>query len=66
MTLYTESQTLTKSDLQQSFSRAGIAELWLPKNIVHIAEIPRFPTGKTNYTALKQHVLVQETAPEIA
>ena len=66
MTLYTESQTLTKPDLQQSFSRAGIAELWLPKNIVHIAEIPRFPTGKTNYTALKQHVLVQETEPEIA
>ncbi len=59
--LCTEQPELDKKALQDAFSKAGISELWLAKTIHYVEELPRFPTGKTNYVQLKADIVALET-----
>lgn len=58
--LFTEHSSLDKHLLQKAFQSSGISELWLARTIVNMEELPRMPTGKTDYVSLQNQVL--ETA----
>ena len=50
--LFTEDTTLDKRALISRFKKAQAPDIWLPKTIIY-GDIPRLPTGKVNYQALR-------------
>ncbi len=52
--LFTTNTDLKRNGLLQMFQQKGLAELWVPKEIVNIDEIPLTGTGKTDYMRLAE------------
>lgn len=50
--LFTESSELTKEHLLTHAKQAGVAEICLPRHIVHMETIPRLGNGKVDYVTL--------------
>ena len=57
LVLVTTQQNLTRKDLQAMASAAGLAELWIPRQIRPVDAIPLLGTGKTDYLSTKALVL---------
>jgi acyl-[acyl-carrier-protein]-phospholipid O-acyltransferase/long-chain-fatty-acid--[acyl-carrier-protein] ligase len=54
--LFTEDSGLTKSDMMQQARQKGLPELYLPKQIMVIASIPKLGNGKVDYPALEKQL----------
>lgn len=52
--LFTTDPNLNRSQLQTAAKSLGHAEIAIPKQIYHLAELPILGTGKLDYVALKQ------------
>ncbi len=52
--LYSESSEFTRDELVAQARKEGVAEISLPRKIIHIEEIPRLGNGKINYPALQK------------
>jgi acyl-[acyl-carrier-protein]-phospholipid O-acyltransferase/long-chain-fatty-acid--[acyl-carrier-protein] ligase len=52
--LATTNPNIDREELSKLLKQKGLSELHLPKHILHLAEIPIFSTGKTNYPALTE------------
>ncbi len=50
--LFTTSQIITKEKIFAEIKKAKISELYTPKSIVRLAELPVLATGKINYRAI--------------
>jgi acyl-[acyl-carrier-protein]-phospholipid O-acyltransferase/long-chain-fatty-acid--[acyl-carrier-protein] ligase len=50
--LFTTSTNISRDSLIEKIRSKNISELYLPKHIVLIEEIPVLATGKTNYRVL--------------
>jgi acyl-[acyl-carrier-protein]-phospholipid O-acyltransferase/long-chain-fatty-acid--[acyl-carrier-protein] ligase len=50
--LFSANPQVTREKLVESLKQKGISELYLPKHIFIVGEIPVFNTGKVNYPAL--------------
>ena len=56
--LYTESEELTREQLLAAARQKGLPEIALPKQVHHIAELPRLGSGKIDYPALAKLIKV--------
>ncbi len=52
--LFTTDPVLTRGVLHQSARKLGTHELAVARSIVHVKDLPRLGTGKTDYVALQQ------------
>jgi acyl-[acyl-carrier-protein]-phospholipid O-acyltransferase/long-chain-fatty-acid--[acyl-carrier-protein] ligase len=52
--LFTEDATLDREKLRETARRAGVAELALPRRVVHLPEIPLLGNGKRDYVTLSR------------
>ncbi|WP_277986525.1 acyl-[ACP]--phospholipid O-acyltransferase [Rickettsiales endosymbiont of Peranema trichophorum] len=50
--LFTTHTAATKEDITQYLIQSGYSELFVPKSLHHIQELPMLSTGKTDYPAL--------------
>lgn len=57
--LFINKQNVTREDIHTFFKAAGLSELFVPKIVNYLENIPVLATGKVNYVALK------ETAAEL-
>ena len=51
-----DKKEIDKSDLTNLIQQAGLPELWVPRKIIYLEEIPLLPTGKINYPKLTDTV----------
>jgi len=59
--LYSESAKFTREELIARARAEGVAEISLPRKLVHITEIPRLGNGKINYPALQKQATEQNS-----
>lgn len=57
--LYTDNANAQQSEMINYFKQCGLAEIYLPRKIVIVAELPLLGSGKTDYTGLKKQALAQ-------
>jgi acyl-[acyl-carrier-protein]-phospholipid O-acyltransferase/long-chain-fatty-acid--[acyl-carrier-protein] ligase len=50
----TDAPQATRENLSQAAKNAGHSELWLPKKLHHVAQVPVFASGKIDYPAAQQ------------
>lgn len=55
--LVSSSENLTRAAIQEEFKKNGITELYVPRKVIYMKELPLLGTGKINYPKLKQMVL---------
>ena len=58
LVLVTQKKDVTREQSQALIKEIGMPELWAPREIRHLSEIPLLPTGKVNYPAL--HKILSE------
>jgi len=63
LVLFTDSESLTKTEVQAWIREAGLSPSWAPRDVRCITSIPLLPSGKVNY-ALLQDALLQDTLLE--
>lgn len=54
--MYSECDCLTREDLLKLAKEKGMPEIALPKNVIHIPEIPRLGSGKIDYPELARRI----------
>jgi acyl-[acyl-carrier-protein]-phospholipid O-acyltransferase/long-chain-fatty-acid--[acyl-carrier-protein] ligase len=64
--LATTDQGLGHQDLLRAAQAMGVPELWVPRRLERLEEIPRLPTGKTDYVKLQKLLTGQLGQPEPA
>jgi acyl-[acyl-carrier-protein]-phospholipid O-acyltransferase/long-chain-fatty-acid--[acyl-carrier-protein] ligase len=52
--LYTANQNARQPELAGKFREMGLSELWIPKEVITLEEIPLTGTGKADYMKLKE------------
>ncbi|MDR1124299.1 MAG: acyl-[ACP]--phospholipid O-acyltransferase [Elusimicrobiota bacterium] len=52
--LFTARQNAGQKELAQAFREQGLSELWIPKEVRVLSELPLTGTGKTDYMKLKE------------
>lgn len=58
--LYSEAQGITREALANAAREKGLPEIYMPKHVVYISEIPRLGNGKIDYPALKVIAIVDK------
>lgn len=54
LVLFTTNPALTREALSAAAREMGLAELWVPRKLVHVDVLPLLGTGKTDYVTLKK------------
>jgi acyl-[acyl-carrier-protein]-phospholipid O-acyltransferase/long-chain-fatty-acid--[acyl-carrier-protein] ligase len=54
--LFTENNTASREAIHADFKQRGLSELYVPRHVVVMQEIPVLATGKINYVALNELV----------
>lgn len=57
LVLITDRADLDRKDLQAMAKEAGMAELWVPRQVVSVDQVPLLGTGKTDYVTAKELAL---------
>ncbi len=52
--VFTDNQDLTREMVHKEFKKIGLSELYIPKQILFLPEIPILATGKVNYVELNE------------
>lgn len=60
----TDDSSLSREDIAESFHKAGLPQLWIPRRVVHASAIPQLPAGKTDYPAAKRIAEAAGNKPE--
>ncbi|MBF6676538.1 bifunctional 2-acylglycerophosphoethanolamine acyltransferase/acyl-ACP synthetase, partial [Campylobacter sp. RM12321] len=50
--LFTTDEKLSRNEILNTTKQNGLSELYIPKKVIYIKEIPLLSTGKTDYVAL--------------
>jgi len=58
--LYSEAQELTREALANAAREKGLPEIYMPKHVIYMDEIPRLGNGKIDYPALKVIAIVDK------
>ncbi|WP_185961190.1 acyl-[ACP]--phospholipid O-acyltransferase [Telmatospirillum sp. J64-1] len=62
LVLLTTHAQASRAEIQNHFRKAGLAELWVPRQVQVIDRMPVLGTGKTDYVAAK--AMVETTRPD--
>lgn len=62
LVLITTKEDAERSDITAYFQKEGTPELYVPRQIMHIDELPVLGSGKTDYPALKEWLESEQTA----
>lgn len=54
LVLFTTNPELTREALSAAAREMGLVELWVPRKLVHVDNLPLLGTGKTDYVTLKK------------
>ncbi len=54
LVLITTEEGLERRKIARAFKEQGAPELWLPRNVMHVEELPVLGSGKTDYVTLQQ------------
>lgn len=57
LVLFTDSEWLTKAEVQGWIREAGLSPSWAPRDVRCITSIPLLPSGKVNYAMLEEALL---------
>ncbi|MEM8688925.1 MAG: acyl-[ACP]--phospholipid O-acyltransferase [Pseudomonadota bacterium] len=57
LVLLTDRPELDRKDLQSMGKEAGMAELWVPRQVLAVEQVPLLGTGKTDYVTSKELAL---------
>ena len=57
LVLLTDHPTVERKDLQAMAKEAGMAELWVPRQVMNLDKVPLLGTGKTDYVTSKELAL---------
>ncbi|MEM8644828.1 MAG: acyl-[ACP]--phospholipid O-acyltransferase, partial [Pseudomonadota bacterium] len=57
LVLLTDRAELERKDLQAMGKEAGMAELWVPRQVLSVEQVPLLGTGKTDYVTSKELAL---------
>ena len=57
LVLLTDTPDLERKDLQAMAKDAGMAELWVPRQVMSVEQVPLLGTGKTDYVTSKELAL---------
>ncbi len=57
LVLLTDHPELARKDLQTMAKEAGMAELWVPRQVMSVDKVPLLGTGKTDYVTSKELAL---------
>ena len=60
--LFTTDPALTRPLLQKAARELGAQELAVARRVVHVRELPRLGSGKTDYVELRSRVMAEESA----
>lgn len=60
--LFTTNSHATREAIHKQFKSIGLSELFVPKIIKIVKELPILATGKVNYVALKEYAIAQLAA----
>lgn len=64
LVLYTDSEGLTKADVQGWIRESGLSPSWAPRDVRCITSIPLLPSGKVNYALLEEALLEESGSRE--
>jgi acyl-[acyl-carrier-protein]-phospholipid O-acyltransferase/long-chain-fatty-acid--[acyl-carrier-protein] ligase len=59
--LFTESKEISREVLHAEFKKRGLSELYVPRSVVMLQELPVLATGKINYVALNEYAGSQQS-----
>jgi acyl-[acyl-carrier-protein]-phospholipid O-acyltransferase/long-chain-fatty-acid--[acyl-carrier-protein] ligase len=54
LVLFTTDSTLDRQRLAEALRPAGLSELMIPRNIIHLETMPALASGKTDYVTLNR------------
>lgn len=64
LVLFTDSEWLTRAEVQGWIREAGLSPSWAPRDVRCITSIPLLPSGKVNYAMLEEALLEEPGARE--
>jgi acyl-[acyl-carrier-protein]-phospholipid O-acyltransferase/long-chain-fatty-acid--[acyl-carrier-protein] ligase len=63
--LYTDKAGAQQSEMINYFKQRGLAEIYLPRKINIVTELPLLGSGKTDYTRLKKQAMAETVAEPV-
>jgi acyl-[acyl-carrier-protein]-phospholipid O-acyltransferase/long-chain-fatty-acid--[acyl-carrier-protein] ligase len=64
LVLFTDSEWLTRAEVQGWIREAGLSPSWAPRDVRCITSIPLLPSGKINYAMLEEALMEEAGARE--